>query len=260
MASRQSHGSHWQRIHSAERIRAVAETLEDENAGVNKEALETRRAKMASDNASKKMEQFIASSDGTNQIASDAASFLVKALESPGLVSGAAELLLQGIVLTWSALETLSRDVFELVLNSDPQKALAVLQEPSAKQRLQSKFTLEELASFGFNVSTSLGSLLSSQQDFSDIRTIKAALMPLLGSDPALATALGDPKLWMLCQQRHLIVHRRGIVDERYLAATGESRQRGTRLTATPSLVKSYFEAVQTAGTALLMAAKTHAA
>ena len=72
--------------------------------------------------------------------------------------------------------------------------------------------------------------MLAAQQDFSDIRTIRAVVVPMLGSEPALTAALGDKRLWLLCQERHLIVHRRAVVDARFLEATGQTLELGDRL------------------------------
>lgn len=256
LGSAASSGSHWQRIHSAERIRALNTMAEP---GENEVALEARRASQASQVAAKRMKEFVESAEGRDTIAVDACRFLLEALRSANLGEAAAELLRQGIVLTWSALEVLSRDLFEMILNFNPKRVLAVIQEPTAKARFQSKFTLEELATAGFDLSSSLGSLLSSQQDFSDIRTIKAVMLPALNSDKDLETALADKRLWILCQQRHLIVHRRGLVDGRYLEATGESRQVGDRIVISPADLDSHLEAAVIAGRALLMAASKHA-
>jgi hypothetical protein len=160
----------------------------------------------------------------------------------------------------FSALEMLSRDLFESVLNTNPTKLKNIMCEPTARQRLQSKFTLDELATHSFDLSSSLGTLLSSQQDFSDLRTIKATILPALNADAALAAALGDKTLWVLCQQRHLIVHRRGVIDSRYLEATGEQLPIGSRLSVSPSQLESQLEAVVSTGTALLAAAGRHTA
>jgi hypothetical protein len=206
------------------------------------------------------MREFVASSDGRAKIASDACEFLLKSLESSDLSASAAELILQGTVLTWSALEILSRDLFETMLNLHPRKILDVMQEPTARQRIQSKFSLEELANYNFDFSSSLGTLLSLQQDFSDVRAIKAAILPALNSDPAVAAAIGAKTLWVLCQQRHLIVHRRGVIDSRYIEATGEPLRIGSRLCLAPSQLDAQLEAVVSAGRALLIAAARHAA
>jgi hypothetical protein len=248
--------SHWQRIYTAERIRARGLDAEP---GENESDLEARRDEHALKSASEKMREYVTSSDGPSQIGADACAFLLRSLDSSDLSAAAAELLLQGTVLTWSALESLSRDLFELILNSDPTKVKNIMLESTTRQRLQSKFTLDELAMHGFDLSSSLGTLLSSQQDFSDIRTIKATMLPALNADATLAAALGDKTLWVLCQQRHLIVHRRGVIDFRYLEATGEQLPTGSRLSVSPSQLESQLAAVVSAGTALLAAAGRHA-
>lgn len=257
LASAAAEGSHWQRIHSAERIRALLLNAEP---GEIEAALEVRRNEHALKIASERMQEFVASSDGRDKIAADACAFLSRSYGSSNLSEAAAELILQGTALTWSALEILSRDLFEAILNFDPKRVLAVMQEPAARQRLQSRFTLEELASFGFDLSPCLGSLLSSQQDFSDIRTIKAAILPALNSDPAVAAALSEKTLWVLCQQRHVILHRRGVIDARYIEATGEQQPIGSRLSVKPDELVSQIDAVVAAGTTLLTSAGRHAA
>jgi hypothetical protein len=256
LASAASEGSHWQRIHSAERIRALKLVAEP---GEGDAALAQRRTSHAATAATERMREFVESKDGQHTLAADACRFLLEGLRSSNLGEAADELLRQGVVLAWSALEILSRDLFEGILNANPKRALSVIQSPAAKQRLQSKFTLEELASAGFDLSSSLGSLLSTQQDFSDIRTIKAVMLPALNAEPDVETALGDRVLWILCQQRHLIVHRRGVVDGRYLESTGETRKIGERLVVTPDDLDQQLDKVVNAGRALLLAASKHA-
>lgn len=252
LASAAVEGSHWQRIYTAERIRALMLAAE---AGEDEAAFEKRRGEHAQRSASEEMREFATSRDGQDKIAADTCAFLVKALRSASSSAAAAELILQGSVLTWSALETLARDLFEAVLNADPKRALAVIEDPAAKQRLQSRFTLAELASFGFNVASSLGTLLVAGLDFSDIRTIKAGILPALNSDVSCASALGEKTLWILCQQRHLILHRRGVIDGRYLEATGEQQQIGSRLSISPAELEAQIKTVVSAGCALLAAA-----
>ena len=239
----------------------AARRMKDALEEVDMEAdLGARRDEHALKSASGTMSEFVTSPDGRSKIAADACAFLLRSLESSDLSAAAAELLLQGTVLTWSALEMLSRDLFESVLNTNPTKLKNIMCEPTARQRLQSKFTLDELATHSFDLSSSLGTLLSSQQDFSDLRTIKATILPALNADAALAAALGDKTLWVLCQQRHLIVHRRGVIDSRYLEATGEQLPIGSRLSVSPSQLESQLEAVVSTGTALLAAAGRHTA
>jgi hypothetical protein len=49
------------------------------------------------------------------------------------------------------------------------------------------------------------------------------------------ARAVFEPRsLWILCQRRHLILHRRALVDRKYLRATGENLQLGSQLQIAP--------------------------
>jgi hypothetical protein len=244
LANSAARGSHWQRIYAAERIRARKFGPEP--------VPEEHREKHALEMASKKMKHYLSSAEGLDAVAADTCQFLLQSLKSPEVNSASSELILQGAVLTWSALEVLSRDVFESFLNSKPAAALDLMKDPVAKQRLQSKFSLDELALFDFNLSSSVGSLLASQQDFSDVRTIRAVLIPMLPAKPAIPATLGDERLWLLCQERHLIVHRRAVVDARYLEATGEKRKAGERLSISPDALDEQLKAVVAAGEALL--------
>lgn len=252
LAADAAHQSHWQRIYSSERIRSLMLQIES---GEDQDTLEKRRNKHAIGVSKERMREFANSPEGAQTIAVDICRFLLDALAPSDLDNAADELLRQGIVLTWSALEVLCRDLFEVVLNSNPKLALSVIQEPTAKQRLQSKFTLEDLAAVNFDLSHSLGSLFTSQQDFSDIRTIKAVILPALNNDSEVEASIGNKVVWLLCQQRHLIVHRRGVVDTRYLDATGEKREIGKQLVITPKELATHIKSAVNVGNALLIAA-----
>jgi hypothetical protein len=63
---------------------------------------------------------------------------------------------------------------------------------------------------------------------------------------------LGHKDLWILNQRRHLIVHRRGVIDREYLEKTGETLEIGDLLTVTPQEITGYFGRVRDAGVAIL--------
>ncbi len=245
-------GSHWQRIATAQRIRALKL---DRVPGEAEASLEARREASALAEASELYRAFCASSEGTSRIAADACRFLRDALHAPGVEEAAAELLLQGEVLAWAAFENLVRSLFEAIINSEPARVLVILKDPVARKRLPEGFSIDALADAGFDVSTSLGTLLAGRQDFSDLRTARALLPPATRAAQAAATALADERLWVLSQRRHLIVHRRGVMDEQYLEAVDEQGPVGSRLVATPTELESHLEAVVRAGAKLLLAA-----
>ena len=66
---------------------------------------------------------------------------------------------------------------------------------------------------------------------------------------------LRNPKLWLLQQRRHLIVHRRGVVDKQYLEKTGEKIKVGEQLSPTPAEIEEYFRHACDAALALVKGA-----
>ena len=80
-------------------------------------------------------------------------------------------------------------------------------------------------------------------------------MLALFPANVRLRTALTQRDLWTLFQRRHLIVHRRGIVDRRYLEATGEGREMGARLAITPQELTKHLGVVVEAAGALVAAA-----
>jgi hypothetical protein len=67
-----------------------------------------------------------------------------------------------------------------------------------------------------------------------------------------LRACLSDHELWLLAQRRHLIVHRRGIVDNRYLESTGEKLVPGSQISISPSDIERGLDIVCSAGIELL--------
>jgi hypothetical protein len=66
---------------------------------------------------------------------------------------------------------------------------------------------------------------------------------------------LRNPKLGLLQQRRHLIVHRRGVIDKQYLEKTGEKLNIGEQLSPTPAQIEEHFKDACDAALALVKAA-----
>jgi hypothetical protein len=92
---------------------------------------------------------------------------------------------------------------------------------------------------------------LVKQQEFSDLKTIKAVFAVLFPSNTDLNHALAQRDLWMLYQRRNLVVHRRGVIDQAYLDATGEILTTGTRLVVSPEAFEIAVRVVVSAATAV---------
>ena len=215
----------------------------------------SRRAEVATEFASKHMNEFLESEDGIDTISNDIAEFLLSAHDGGSISIAASELIFQGTVLTWSSFEVLARDVFINHINKHPNLVSLLLQDQNTKKRFDiTKIPLDILSEHGFDVSNKMGSILAEQQDLSDLRTIKQIFITLWGSEKNICDKLNNRTLWILSQQRHLIVHKRGIVDSDYNTKTGEGLPSGSRLQISPQDLKQYIQAVLDAGCSILRA------
>jgi hypothetical protein len=241
--------SHWQRIHTAERIRSLSPT--DELEGKN----EDERRQIALERARTRMNSFAGSKEGQQRIAEDACHQLVNALEETEVKLASQELLRQGLVLLWGAFEVLSRDLFITYLNSNPSKVSMLSTNPETRTKFELKaLKLDLIAEYGFNLSPHMGDILESSNDLSDLATIKSIYKVLFPSNSQLREALDDYNLWLLNHRRHLIVHHRGIVDSKYIQNIGDTVKVGDILKTPPEDLEKYLSVVLKAGQRLLLA------
>ena len=248
LATSRASALHFQRFHMAERIRNLPSLYDPPETPPTEE----ERDRLAYESAKAQFLRFGESEDGTNALVSDIATTLLGALEDASTANAATELLRQALVSLWSALEVLTRDILTIMLNSSPQLSEGLLSDPSARKYFDlPKVSIEELSLSGYDLSGRMGDLLFGSRDFSDLRAIKAGALPVLGC-PALAEALGDNLLWVLNQERHLIVHRRGVVDAQYIEATGTRCQVGEVITVSPTKLEKYFGVVVKCAASLL--------
>lgn len=240
-----SKGRHYQSFRSAADLQA---TLDYHYSGA------PRRDDVARDNAAKnRMREFAGSVEGWAALNFEACGLLLDLAKTTKIGDAAAQLLLQTTVLTWGALEVLSREIFRIYLNCMPTAYAKLIADSDIRKRFElSRISIEKIAGFGFNLSGRLGDLLVEQNDLSDLPGMKATLSALFPEDSRLRDALSDRILWILFQRRNLIVHRRGIIDERYVAATGEELPLGTQLQVRPADIESYLGLVARAAHALI--------
>ena len=232
----QVHGLHWQRIHMAERIRARGIEHEDE------------REPAAFASAKKKFDAYL-HGDGGEKVVDDVLDRLLWLKNDSESLAAARELTRQGIVLTWSAFEVLSRDAFVYLLNNKPTYAELLVADPANRKRFSTeRVEWQTLATFGYNLSSSLGSYLISKADLKSVLAIRGAYGALFPAADELQKLLGDRRLWNLSHKRNLIVHKRGIVDQQYLASTGDTLAIGDDLWVTPSEVEDLLESTLKVG------------
>ncbi len=232
LANQAAHDEQYQRFSMAERIRARSI---DGEPNETEDELEARRNQDARVIANSKMVSFSKSEDGIDLLVLETAKFLLRLHKTPVIQSVAREILLQGTVATWSALEMLVGDELILLLDSRPDLVTKFLSDQNAKRKFElPKLNIDDLASRGFDLSKQMGHLLFEERDLSSLTSLKCACEALIDS-ACLREKLAAPSAWLLNQNRHLIVHRRGIVDEEYLRKTGAKLNVGDQLVVSPA-------------------------
>lgn len=208
------------------------------------------------DDAERRLKELETSPSGRDALNHEACHILLEFAKTDEFSDAAAQTVLQAVILTWGALEALSRDVFRMHLNCTPKAYERLLADADVRKRFDlSRVSIERVAAFGFDLSGKLGDLFIEQNDLADLAGIKATFMALFPSDSFLRKSLSERDLWLLFQRRSLIVHRRGIVDQRYVEASGDPQPIGGRLAVRPRELKRYIELVAQAANALILAA-----
>jgi hypothetical protein len=196
--------------------------------------------------ANKTFLEFIGSDVGRNVAHRET----IKALQSSatldrgGVLRGAKDLLLQTVISVWAALETFVSDFVRIYLNQRPEALSLLLADEDAKKRIgRIKWTIGELMTIGLDLSGRVGDLVLSENDLSDLVSMKAVLCPLLDKNPALIAALNDPELFILGKLRNLLAHRGGLVDARFEKETNQRWNVGETVTIRASELDKFITA-----------------
>lgn len=169
--------------------------------------------------ADKKFMEFLHSESGRTKLKTGAVSFLRRTagLQEPALLEAAQDLVLQCTVGIWGAMEAFVADFVRALINLEPGRALALLGDEDCRRRIgRTKWSLEQLIELGPDLSSKIGDLVLSENDLSDLVSMKAVLVPLFAKHPGLVRALEDGTVYFLGKSRHLIAHRAGRVDARF--------------------------------------------
>jgi hypothetical protein len=175
------------------------------------------------------------------------------------VVEGAVELLRQGVVLTWGSFEVFVSDAVMALVNADAALALRVCrsQTPAIRKLASVDVPLEAVLVAGGDLRGRIAEIIFDEGHIDSLPLMKSLLDELFPSDAALRDAFGSRILWTLFQQRHLIVHRRGVVDAKYREATGDDLPLGSELRLTHDDVRSYLDACRAAVRQLIASARS---
>jgi hypothetical protein len=241
----------FQQIHIAERIRS--RKLVDE--GATEEEANQKALSKATDRFSQEQQL----EENIQQLSSQVLESLEANLREEEFSRASSELLRQGTASVWSAFEVLVQDLVTTLLNARPDVAIALLTHEHTKSLFQLKaLPVDTLAAYNFNVSESLGSILIRHRSVDTVPVMKAVFGVLLPEAEKLRNILDQRDLWILNQRRHLLVHRRGVVDAAYLEKTGEIIFLGDELIIRPSDLEQYLTVVCKAGIELVNETTKH--
>jgi hypothetical protein len=161
------------------------------------------------------------------------------------------------IVSSWTAFETLAGDLWEAALNSHPH-GLSELKGKKAQGEKTVQIGL--LQKYSFDVSKAMGALLKEKRPFDRLEDIRENYELAFYTDVAkISEALSNDLLDTLSSVRNLLVHRGGVVDERYLRRTKNLQLApqaviGERIKLDGDIVERLSLAMQLLGASLLHA------
>jgi hypothetical protein len=140
----------------------------------------------------------------------------------------AREIRYQACVMTWVALEVLAQDLFVSALNASPGLLARLRNDRDCKKKFDlDSIDMDVLLKYRFDVSKSIGDILIDRYSIDTMPAMKTVFGALCPDSKSLRILLDSRDLWLLSQRRNLIVHRRGVVDSRYVERTGEKSKPG---------------------------------
>jgi hypothetical protein len=102
-----------------------------------------------------------------------------------------------------------------------------------------------------------MGNLLLGEHGIGSLSDIKDVFRTLFPTHSDLHATMKKDGLWLLWQRRHLLVHKRGLVDAAYLKQTGDKQPVGERLRISASHLEEIFGLVSDAGVQFVRALKS---
>lgn len=234
----------FQQILSAERIRSLARTPDGDDHQVDEAA--------AFASAASKMHDFLRTDEGTDYLRDRVLAELARGLRSADVVRSSEELLLQSLVGVWSAFEVFASSFATNALNERPEWVGRALRSEVGKRLFpKSGVPIEALERFGYNVASSMGSVLLDGKRLDSLSSL-ADLICVLVEDDYVQRLFKHADLRLLNQRRHLVVHKRGVIDNEYLKNTADRGAVGQRLALNSVYLERHVETVCKTAVAIL--------
>jgi hypothetical protein len=122
------------------------------------------------------------------------------------------------VTATWTAFEALAEELWETALNLHPLKLAELDASKRAKGDADKTIPLWLLNKYGYDLSSSMGTILKSKYGFDSLEGIRSGYADAFADDaPEITSLVNDKSLDALALVRNLIVHNGGKIDETYL-------------------------------------------
>jgi hypothetical protein len=149
-------------------------------------------------------------------------------LYMPSLSGGVRVLLLSCVVTAWTTFESLASDLWVQLVSSrtatlgrQVASHVAKNSRDYGRDKSEPVVHLRDLSRHDFDIRPCLGEILAAKFDFTKLSGIRRAYQALFPNDTQIRDALKVKDLQLLQGYRHSIVHKGGIVDDRFRETTG---------------------------------------
>ena len=159
-------------------------------------------------------------------------------------------------MICWGAFEIFANDTLRVLLNARPKIITVFAESKPYRDVLSARMLIEALEAKDFNLSSAMGDIFCDVVKLDLLEKIRDAVHISLG-DPSVDIMLKDDRLWKISQQRHLIVHRRGLIDARYLERTSDRATVGEPLILNGDYIETSLTVVRDVGCGLCNSAHT---
>lgn len=225
----------------------IAETIRGEAAVLEGEIAEAEKEKVAFEAATAAMETELADRDVIKNHAARTLETLDRYLSREDFLASAQELLRQVLVMCWAAFEILINDTLRILMNNKPAILKKVYDTKPYRDLLSSRTLFDALEANRYDLSSVVGDLFCEVIKLDSLEKIRDAIHLTL-AEPSVDILLKDERLWRIAQQRHLIVHRRGLVDARYVERTSDRAKIGEHIKFDAFYVKASLALVRDIG------------
>lgn len=151
---------------------------------------------------------------------------------------------LQFAVQLWSSIEVFLKGWSIHILNgytsNNPVKTL--LDNQHFKKRLDKRISFDELKKHNFRIDDKLGTILLSEMDFSNFSVIDNLIESVFMKSydlPFMKT------IYEINKSRHVVVHRRGVIDNEFKDSTTTEQNVGDYLKINEEKIKVYLVAIR---------------